>query len=188
MVKDYANLQEEVSDSDILIVATGAQRPTIDKHIIQTKKPLLILDLSIPKNVNENVQELDNVALVHLDDLSKITDETLESRKAHIPSAEAIIDEVKAEFNSWLETRKFAPTIKALKHKLTGFASAELETQRKKLNDFNEEQAALISNKIIQKITNHFAHHLKDDAISTDDSLELIKKVFQLEEPQKSNV
>jgi glutamyl-tRNA reductase len=188
LVKDYANLQEEVSDSDILIVATGAQRPTIDKHIIQTKKPLLILDLSIPKNVNENVQELDNVALVHLDDLSKITDETLESRKAHIPSAEAIIDEVKAEFNSWLETRKFAPTIKALKHKLTGFASAELETQRKKLNDFNEEQAALISNKIIQKITNHFAHHLKDDAISTDDSLELIKKVFQLEEPQKSNV
>ena len=63
IVKDYANLQEEISNSDILIVATGAQRPTIDKHIIQTKKPLLILDLSIPKNVNENVQELDNVSL-----------------------------------------------------------------------------------------------------------------------------
>ncbi|WP_298555795.1 glutamyl-tRNA reductase [uncultured Algibacter sp.] len=188
VVKDYSNLQEEVSESDILIVATGAQRPTIDKHIIQTKKPLLILDLSIPKNVNENVQELDNVSLVHLDHLSKITDETLEARKSHIPSAEAIIEEIKAEFNSWLETRKFAPTIKALKHKLSDFAAAELDTQRKKLSDFNEDQAEIISNKIIQKITNHFAHHLKDDAISTDDSLELIKKVFQLEEPQKSNV
>ncbi|WP_298237123.1 glutamyl-tRNA reductase [uncultured Algibacter sp.] len=188
VVKDYANLQEEVSTSDILIVATGAQRPTIDKHIIQTKKPLLILDLSIPKNVNENVQELDNVTLVHLDHLSQITDETLEARKAHIPSAEAIIEEIKGDFNSWLETRKFAPTIKALKHKLTDFATAELDTQRKKLSDFNEEQAELISNKIIQKITNHFAHHLKDDDVSTDDSLELIKKVFQLEEPQKTNV
>lgn len=188
VVKDYANLQEEISKSDILIVATGAQRPTIDKHIIQTKKPLLILDLSIPKNVNENVQELDNVSLVHLDHLSKITDETLEMRKADIPLAEAIIEDVKIEFNGWLETRKFAPTIKALKHKLTDFATAELDTQRKKLNDFNEEQAELISNKIIQKITNHFAHHLKDDAVSTDDSLELIKKVFQLEEPQKTNV
>lgn len=188
VVKDYANLQEEISTSDILIVATGAQRPTIDKHIIQSKKPLLILDLSIPKNVNENVKELENVTLVHLDDLSKITDETLEKRKSHIPLAEAIIEDIKAEFNSWLETRKFAPTIKALKHKLTDFATAELDTQRKKLTDFNEEQAAIISNKIIQKITNHFAHHLKDDDVSTDDSLELIKKVFQLEEPQKTNV
>ncbi|APY11075.1 glutamyl-tRNA reductase [Seonamhaeicola sp. S2-3] len=188
VVKDYANLQEEISNSDILIVATGAHRPTIDKHIIQSEKPLLILDLSIPKNVDENVQELNNVTLVHLDYLSQITDETLEKRKTYIPEAEAIIEEVKAEFNSWLETRKFAPTIKALKHKLTDFASAELDTQRKKISNFNEEQAELISNKIIQKITNHFAHHLKDDGISTDDSLELIKKVFQLEEPHKTNV
>ncbi|MDX1278082.1 glutamyl-tRNA reductase [Oceanihabitans sediminis] len=186
IVKDYANLQEEIQASDILIVATGAQQPTVDKHIIQANKPLLILDLSIPKNVNENVTELDNVTLVHLDHLSKITDDTLEKRKQQIPLAEQIIEEVKAEFNAWLETRKFAPTIKALKLKLTDFKNAELETQRKKLNDFNEAQAEIISNNIIQKITNHFAHHLRDDAISTDDSLELIKKVFQLETSSKN--
>ncbi|KJD36841.1 glutamyl-tRNA reductase [Tamlana sedimentorum] len=187
VVKDYANLQEELSKSDILIVATGAQRPTIDKYLIQSKKPLLILDLSIPKNVDENVKELDNVTLIHLDHLSKITDQTLEARKKHIPLAETIIEDVKADFNSWLETRKFAPTIKALKHKLNDFAVAELDVQRKKLSDFNEAQAELISNNIIQKITNHFAHHLKDDNISTNDSLELIKKVFQLE-PSTKNV
>ena len=181
VVKDYANLQEEISKSDILIVATGAHRPTIDKHLIQSKKPLLILDLSIPKNVDENVEALENVSLVHLDHLSQITDKTLEERKKHIPLAESIIEEVEMEFNGWLETRKFAPTIKALKHKLSDFAAAELETQRKKNADFNEAQAELISNNIIQKITNHFAHHLKDDNISTDESLELIKKVFQLE-------
>jgi glutamyl-tRNA reductase len=187
LVKDYANLQEEITSSDILIVATGAQRPTIDKHIIQSNKPLLILDLSIPKNVDSNVEELEQVSLIHLDYLSKITDQTLEARKAHIPSAEAIIEEIKGEFNGWLETRKFAPTIKALKHKLSDFATAELDSQRKKIADFNEEQAELISNNIIQKITNHFAHHLKDDNISTDESLELIKKVFQLE-PSTKNV
>lgn len=188
IVKDYANLQEELSNSDILIVATGAHRPTIDKHIIQSQKPMLILDLSIPKNVNENVEELSNVTLVHLDYLSQMTDETLEKRKEYIPQAEEIINEVNNEFNAWLETRKFAPTIKALKHKLADFATAELDTQRKKLSDFNEEQANIISKNIIQKITNHFAHHLKDDNISTDDSLELIKKVFQLEESPKVNV
>ncbi|MFT5847704.1 MAG: glutamyl-tRNA reductase [Psychroserpens sp.] len=181
LVKDYANLQEEINTSDILIVATGAQNPTVDKHCIQTTKPLLILDLSIPKNVNENVSELGNVTLVHLDDLAQITDDTLERRKLHIPVAEAIIEDIKTEFNAWLATRKFAPTMKALKHKLTGFATAELDTQRKKMSDFNEAQAELISSKIIQKITNHFAHHLRGDDVSTDDSLELIKKVFQLE-------
>jgi glutamyl-tRNA reductase len=181
LVKDYANLQEEINISDILVVATGAQNPTVDKHCIQTSKPLLILDLSIPKNVNENVSELSNVTLVHLDDLAQITDDTLERRKTHIPVAELIIEDVKNEFNAWLETRKFAPTIKALKHKLTDFATAELDTQRKKMANFNEAQAELISSKIIQKITNHFAHHLRGDDVSTDDSLELIKKVFQLE-------
>lgn len=181
-VKDYANLQEEISACDILIVATGAQHPTVDKDIIQKNNKLLILDLSIPKNVNENVSDLDTVKLIHLDYLSKITDDTLEKRKQDIPLAEQIIAEVETEFNAWLQTRKFAPTIKALKSKLQDFKVAELDSQRKKLANFNEEQAEIISNNIIQKITNHFAHHLKDDAISTNDSLELIKKVFQLEE------
>ncbi len=181
IVKDYANLQEEINKSDVLIVATGAQNPTVDKHIIQNHKELLILDLSIPKNVNQNVEDLENVSLVHLDYLSQVTDKTLEKRKAQIPHAEVIIEEIKSEFNSWLETRKFAPTIKALKHKLLDFKAAELDTQRKKISDFNENQAEIISNNIIQKITNHFAHHLKNDNGSTEESLELIKKVFQLE-------
>jgi glutamyl-tRNA reductase len=181
LVKDYSQLQEEIGNADILIVATGAQNPTIDKFLIQNKKPLLILDLSIPKNVDENVKELPMVSLVHLDHLSQMTDETLEKRKQFIPVAEGIIAEIKTEFEAWVDNRKFAPTIKALKEKLHLFATAEVDTHRKKINEFNEAQAELISASLVQKITNHFAHHLKDETISTNDSLELIKKVFQLE-------
>jgi len=181
LVKDYSQLQEEIGNADILIVATGAQNPTIDKHLIQNKKPLLILDLSIPKNVDENVKELPQVTLVHLDHLSQMTDETLENRKQFIPVAESIISEIKAEFEAWIDNRKFAPTIKALKEKLQLFATSEVDTQRKKINKFNEAQAELISANLVQKITNHFAHHLKDETISRNESLELIKKVFQLE-------
>jgi len=181
LVKDYSQLQEEIGNTDILIVATGAQNPTIDKHLIQNKKPLLILDLSIPKNVDENVKELPQVTLVHLDHLSQMTDETLENRKQFIPVAESIISEIKAEFEAWIDNRKFAPTIKALKEKLQLFATSEVDTQRKKINKFNEAQAELISANLVQKITNHFAHHLKDETISRNESLELIKKVFQLE-------
>jgi len=181
LVKDYSQLQEEIGNTDILIVATGAQNPTIDKYLIQNKKPLLILDLSIPKNVDENVKELPMVSLVHLDHLSQMTDKTLEKRKQFIPVAESIIAEIKTEFEAWVDNRKFAPTIKALKEKLHLFAAAEVNTQRKKINQFNEAQAELISANLVQKITNHFAHHLKDETISTNESLELIKKVFQLE-------
>ncbi len=186
LVKDYSQLQEEIGNTDVLIVATGAQNPTIDKHLIQNKKPLLILDLSIPKNVNENVMDLPLVTLVHLDYLSQMTDETLEKRKIYIPIAESIISDIQKEFEAWVDNRKFAPTIKALKQKLQLFATAEMDAQRKKTNEFNEAQAELISANLVQKITNHFAHHLKDDTNSRSESLELIKKVFQLD--SKSHV
>jgi glutamyl-tRNA reductase len=181
LVKDYADLQLELQKADVVVVATGAQNPTIDKAILNLKKPLLILDLSIPKNVHENVCDLAGVSLVHLDDLSQITDETLERRKQHIPAAEAIIEEIKEEFVTWTKGRKFAPTIHALKAKLNNIKETELNFQRKKLSNFDEEQAELISNRIIQKITNHFANHLKDDNTVVDQSIDWIQKVFQIE-------
>ncbi|WP_405200199.1 glutamyl-tRNA reductase [Christiangramia sp. LLG6405-1] len=185
IVKDYADLQAEIRNSDILIVATGAQNPTVSKELIYSKKDLLILDLSIPKNVSEDVEELPNVQLIHLDHLSQMTDETLERRKQFIPQAKEIIAEVENDFNQWLETRKFAPTIKALKKKLRSMKDDELDFQRKKMSDFNDEHAEIVSNRIIQKIMKHFANHLKGDTETTDESLELIHKVFQLEEVSK---
>jgi glutamyl-tRNA reductase len=180
-VKDYGDLQTEIRNSDVLIVATSAQSPTVSKELIHTKKPLLILDLSIPKNVAGDVSELENVTVVHLDHLSQITDETLARRKEYIPHAEKIIAEVKHDFIRWLESRKFAPVIKALKMKLKTMKDEEMDYQSKKRPDFNEQQADVISNRIIQKITKQFANHLKDDEVDAGTSLELIQKVFQLE-------
>lgn len=184
-VKDYADLQAEIRQADILIVATGAQTPTITKDLIYNKKELLILDLSIPKNVADDVENLDGVKVIHLDHLSQMTDETLERRKESIPQAKAIIAEIEGEFNQWLETRKFAPTIKALKKKFKAMKDAEIDFQRRKISDFNDQQADIISDRIIQKIMNHFANHLKGDSNTTDESLELIQKMFQLEEPAR---
>ena len=180
-VKNYGDLQTEIRKTDILVVATGAQLPTISKSLLHTKKPLLILDLSVPKNVHDNVTELENVTLVHLDQLSQITNDTLANRKAYIPKANEIIEEVKYDFVKWLETRKFAPVINALKEKLMTIKVEEVDFHSKKLDDFNQEQAELVSERIIQKITKQFANHLKSAEVDTDDSLALIKKVFKLE-------
>lgn len=184
-VKPYGQLQSEIRKCDILMVATGAQLPTISKSLLHTKKPLLILDLSVPKNVDDNVRDLDNVSLLHLDQLSQMTDETLERRKKFIPKAENIINEVRGDFQKWLETRKFAPVISALKDKLKEMKIEELDFQSKKLEDFNEAHAEIISDRIIQKITKQFANHLRDPNVDTEDSLALIQRVFKLEIQQK---
>lgn len=181
IVKDYADLQAEIQKADVLIVATGAQNPTIDKELLNLKKPLLILDLSIPKNVNDNVLEIAGVQLVHLDQLSQMTDDTLEKRKQYVPQAMQIIEEIKDEFITWTQARKFAPTIHALKAKLEEIKENELRYQKKKIENFDEQQANIITSRIIQKITTHFANHLKDESTEVNESIEWIEKVFQLE-------
>ena len=180
IVKDFSELKTEISKADVLVVATGASVPTIHKELINPDKPLLILDLSIPKNVDEQVKQLPKVTLIHMDELSKRKDEALECRKKAIPQALQIIDEVKEEFLQWLDNRKFAPTVKALKTKLENLKQAELDFHRKKIENFNEQQAEMISNRIIQKITTQFVNHLKE-ASSLEESINWVQEVFQLE-------
>ena len=93
IVKDYADLPVEIRKADIIIVATGAKKPTLSKSLIHTENPLLVLDLSIPKNVDDNVLDLPNVTRIHIDELSKITDSTLEERQKEVPKAEKIMAE-----------------------------------------------------------------------------------------------
>jgi len=180
IVKDFEDLTHEIAQADVMVVATGASTPTVTKTLITQQKPLLILDLSIPKNVAEEVQELPNVTVIHLDTLSKLADDTIERRKKAIPDAMRIIEEMKAEFLQWLDRRKFAPTIQALKSKLEGLKLAEIDFQRKKIEGFNEQQAELISNRIIQKITTQFVNHLKE-AQDMEESVNWLQQVFQLE-------
>lgn len=67
-----------------------------------------------------------------------------------------------------------------MKEKLNAIKNSELDFQSKKIADFNEEQAEIISARIIQKITTHFANHLKDDNTMVDESIEWIEKVFKI--------
>ena len=182
VVKDYNDLQHELQQCDVLVVATGADHPTVCRELLNPNKPLLILDLSIPRNVDPNVENISEVTLIHMDCLSQMKDETLEKRKQHIPAAEAIIEDMKLEFNTWMQTRKYAPAIHALKAKLNDIAASEVAFHKKKTINFDQAQADEISSRIINKITSHFASHLKNENCTLDESIGLIEKVFQLGE------
>lgn len=174
-----AELNQEIEKADVLIVSSGANKPTITKENISADKELLILDLSMPENVAREVTNYNGVSLVNVDELSKITDETLVARKKEIPKAEVIIEKHKLEFNDWLNNRRFTPAITALKKSLETIKNDEINFHRKKITDFDENQAEQLTSRFIQKITTQFVKHLKEEETSVSQSLEVIHKVFQ---------
>lgn len=181
-VVDYLELTSKIEGSDILIVSTGAVVPTVTKNHLGNNKELLILDLSMPENVDTSVREQEGITLVNVDELSRITDKTLEIRKNEIPEAEKIINKYKQEFNEWISLRKFVPAVNALKESLQIIQSEEIDFQSKKIKDFNVEQAEVISSRLIQKITTQFVKHLKDEDTSVDQSINVISKMFNIKE------
>lgn len=173
------NLEQEIEHTDVLIVSTAASKPTILKKHISANKQLLILDLSMPENVAKEVADLKGITLVNVDALSKITDETLAVRLQEVPTAEAIIALHKKEFNDWLNHRRFTPAIAALKKSLETIKKDEINFQKKKIRNFDEAQAEILTARFIQKITTQFVKHLKEDDTSVAQSLQVIQKVFQ---------
>lgn len=172
------NLSSEIANTDILIVSTGSDTPTITKKHISPEKEILILDLSMPENVDPTVNHLKNVSLVNVDELSKITLETLSTRQKEVPKAEEIIELYKEEFNDWLNNRKLVPAINALKESLEAIQKDEINFHKKKIKNFDETQAELLTNRFIQKITTQFVKHLKEEKTSVTDSIQVMSKVF----------
>ncbi len=173
------NLKDEIAKTDVLIVSTGADKPTITEEHLVDGNEILILDLSMPENVSHNLAHHKNVTLVNIDELSRVTDETLAKRLAEIPYAEDIIETHKLEFNDWLNQRRFTPAIAALKKSLETIKKDEINFQKKKINNFDENQAEVLTSRFIQKITTQFVKHLKDENTSVSESIDVIKKVFQ---------
>ena len=113
-----SELQKHISDSDIILVATDAAEPTILLSHIEGSSGKLILDLSIPYNVEPSIQHLPDVTVINVDELSKMRDETLAKREGEVPKAKAIIAKHIEEFIEWHEHRKHVPVLKAVKTKL----------------------------------------------------------------------
>lgn len=172
------NLATEIAEADILIVSTGAEKPTVTTDHISANKEILILDLSMPENVDKAVKNYNRVSLVNVDELSKITLETLAIREKEVPRAEEIISIHKAEFNEWLNHRKFTPAITALKESLEAIQKDEISFHKKKIKNFDETQAEMLTDRFIQKITTQFVKHLKEDETSVNDSIQVMSKVF----------
>lgn len=176
---DFLNLKEELAIQDVLFVCSSAPIQLINEENINTKKEFTIINLSLPNSVDIRVKNSSTVDLVMLDDLSSVTDSTLEARKQEIPKALEIIAFYKEEYDKWTSHRKFTPVLNGLIGTLKRIQDVEVKTATKnnpELADFSN----LLSEKIIQKITNRFAQHLKNDSKMAPQSLEVIKEIFNI--------
>ncbi len=178
VVGQFDHLKDELADQDALFVCSSADKIIIKaEHLSQND--LTIIDLSLPNNVDTAVNTMSNIDLVMLDDLSSVTDATLELRKLEIPKAIQIINSHKEEYSKWLTHRQYTPVIHGLRETLKTIQEVEVKVATKN-NPELAELANEVSEKVIQKITNRFALHLKNDPKMADQSIEVIKEVFKI--------
>ena len=178
LVKDFSEIYSEIDKADIIVLATGAEEPLIKNSLLKDKRNLLIVDLTIPSNIQID-ESLKNVRIVNLDDLAKVTHNTLSERKKHIPKAQEIIEEIKQEFIQWVYDRRYAPALKALKNKLIKQQNAEMGSRKRKngvaIHDTSQ------SYEMINKITGQFAFYLKENPSKANDAMNIFNEVFQLD-------
>ena len=124
------DLDANILTADIILVASNSDTPVIHRSHLENAGEKLIIDLSIPYNVEAAAQTLDNITLVNVDELSKIKDDTFYKREAEIPKARSIVASHINEFLDWYEMRKNVPVLKAVKTKLQTMHSCNLYNNR----------------------------------------------------------
>lgn len=153
------SLTDQIQQSDIILVATNADEPVILQSHVANGGNKLIIDLSIPHNVEIAAQMLPNVTLVNVDELSKIKDETLLKRQAEVPKAKAIIAKHLDEFVDWHEMRRHVPVLKAVKTKLEQLHNCNLYISYSSRTTSNPVQKDKVK---IQKVINGMAVKMRE--------------------------
>lgn len=150
-------LPSYIPSSDIIFVATNSNEPTILRSYLENTGKKLIIDLSVPYNVEKAAQELPDVTVINVDQLSKLKDETLQKRIAEVPKAKAIISEHIAEFLEWNDMRKNVPFIKAVKQKLHDMHNCELYLSSYTAYTSDTTSLAPVNVNAIQKVIKNMA-------------------------------
>ncbi len=184
-VAGLEDLKTELARADLVIVATGADRPVIRQEQLSelegTGRRVVMLDLSVPRNIDPALEAHPNVELVNMDQLNDTTDEAYRRRERNIPKVEAIIDQEIANFKLWLSEQKVVPTIRALNEKLHDIRSREIEKFRSKFPDSAIEDVDHLTRRIVNKIMAHSIDHLKENHAAPEEITRLVHSMFKLE-------
>ncbi len=155
-------LPKLLTSHDIVIVATSAPHYLIDcDHVDETTNSKLIVDLSVPRNVNPCVSELETVTLINVDDLADEVNESIKDRLDEMPKVCAIVDECLATFYEWNQSRVWLPYLRAFHSTISAVHDHELDMFAKHQPNIDRVLLEAYSERLKLKLTKQLMHHLK---------------------------
>jgi glutamyl-tRNA reductase len=140
-VIDFRDFNRRLAEYDIVITSTSAKdlligRSDVRGALAQRRgQPVFFVDLSVPRDISEDVKKLENVFLYNIDDLEEVVAHNYEKRENEIEKAGKITSKMTADFLAWMTTLNLAPTISSLKDKITALADSELKSLAKKMTE-----------------------------------------------------
>jgi glutamyl-tRNA reductase len=150
-------------------------------------RPMLMLDLAVPRDIEGEVGRLDDVFLYTVDDLGKIAREGMDTRQNAVAQAEVIIENQVTDFMHWLGNRELVPTIRALRDSAERARRHEVERALRRLAKGEDSKTVLeslshaLSNKLLHPPTHALSHAREDDRVEL---ARLLARLYQIHLPE----
>jgi glutamyl-tRNA reductase len=183
------DLPERFAEFDIVITSTGSQLPIVGLGMVERAvksrrhRPIFMVDLAVPRDIEAEVAQLDDVFLYTVDDLAQVVSDGLENRQEAAVNAEMIVDARVNNFMEWLQKRSSVPTIKALRDQAENMRVLELEKAIKLIQKGEDPKKALemLSLAITKKFLHAPSHALNQSHGDEHERLEqLLRHIYQI--------
>ncbi len=187
----FDQIRQEMLSADILMSSTAAphyllRRDDLEEIIrLRRNRPLFLIDIAVPRDIDPEVNQIDNVYLYDIDDLQGVAEANLKERQREAELAELIIDREVGNFLRWLKSLEVVPTIVTLRRRLEEIRETELQKAFARLQDLTPEQQEVVrtlAHSIINKILHHPTTELKRQSVSRDGHLYVnaLRRLFGL--------
>ena len=141
----FAELGDALAEADVVLSSSAAEHYLIDRAMVEAalhrrgERPLLFIDIAVPRDVDPAVAELPGVHVYDIDDIQAIAQENLKTRSGEVDKVERIVEEETSRFAEWWRAREVIPTIAALRTRAEEIREAELARTLPRLTDLSEE-------------------------------------------------
>ncbi len=164
--KPWAELEQLLAEADVVISSTGAREPILTRQLFKkvTKarrwRPLVVIDIAVPRDAEPSIGELDGVYLFDIDDLDKVVQANLAERQKSAQRAAEIVEHEAGQFERWLRTQAVVPTIRALRERFAQIAEAEVGKALEQIahKDHSREQQKQLVQRVVQLVVNKLLH------------------------------
>lgn len=191
-------LVEQLIDVDIIISSTGAEGLVLFKKDIapimrrRRNQPLFFIDIAVPRDLDPEINTLENVYLYDIDDLNNVVEMNKEQRDKEAVKARRIVEEETLKFNRWLTSMEVTPTIVALRTVAESICQAELAKTLPRLNGISAKERKSIermASSIVGKMLHHPMKYLKTDhgCVEQEERIAQVRTLFQLNESGSSD-